>query len=230
MSYDVSLIVPFRHDDWGYRENNWWTCWRWWNTHGPKDIEICVSDDDGEEPFNRSRARNKAIEQSHGDILVIADADTLVDHVGLTKAIEKVGDGKAPWVIPYNWYYNMSKEYTDLLNASEKPGAPDPKAKEFSFEHKILSWAGILVVPRTAALSIGGYDERFEGWGHEDVAFRIKLDAEWGHPRRTDGNAYHYWHPINKKETFNSPSELANRRLFQVEYVEKYDWKDERLK
>lgn len=230
MSYSVSLIVPFRHDNWGYREQNWWSCWRWWNTYGPKGIEICVSDDGDNEPFNRSRARNKAIEKATGDILIIADADTLVRSDGLIYALGQVAEGKAPWAIPYRWYYNLSREYTDKLNQNEAIGRPSPNDEKFGYEHKILSWAGILVVPKAAALSIGGYDERFEGWGFEDNAFRLKLDYEWGPHRRTNGNAYHYWHPIAEKDKFTKENTEKNRLLYVNEYERKYNHTDERLR
>lgn len=221
--------MPYRHDDLGYREKDWFWCWRWWNAFGYKDTEICVSDDNENEPFNRSRARNNAVAKSSGSILVFADADTVVDQIALAEAVREVANRRAPWVIPYQWYYNLSQEYTDKLHENEKPHRIAETETDFSYEHRILSWAGILVVPREAYDQVGGYDERFEGWGHEDVAFRIKLDAEYGKHTRTEGNAYHLWHPINPKQTFNSPNELANRRLFVEDYVRKYNWKDERL-
>lgn len=231
MSYSVSLVVPYRHDDWGYRENNWWFCWRWWNAFGPKDIEINVSDDPGASVFNRSRARNQAVEKSTGDILIIADADTLPTQVAITKAVDQVAKQKSPWVIPYEWYYNLSQEYSKSILDKEKVPRVDTDDEEFNYEHKIISWAGILVMPRVAYHAIGGYDERFEGWGFEDNAFRLKLDYEWGMHQRTEGNAYHLWHPIKKEDEFRYDNENVrkNRLLYVNEYEKKYGHKDERL-
>lgn len=231
MSYDFSLLVPYKHDNYGPREDNWQYCWRWWQNFGASvDLEICIGQDDSAD-FNRSKARNNAFQKSTKDLIVIADADTVVDSIVLGKGMQAVVEDKAPWYIPYKWYYNLSAEYSEIIKDDESLRKPDPKEKDFSYEHKILSWAGILIMKREAYEAIGGYDERFERWGHEDLAFRVKLDAEWGkHQRPDEGGAYHFWHPINKGETFNSPSEKRNRALFNKEYAIKYEWKDERYR
>ncbi|GAG49766.1 unnamed protein product, partial [marine sediment metagenome] len=64
-------------------------------------IEVVTADSSGEH-FNRGQARNRAFEESSGDILLIADADTIFD-VGQIKAGAERIIGGAPWVIPYGW-------------------------------------------------------------------------------------------------------------------------------
>lgn len=38
-------------------------------------------------------------------------------------------------------------------------------------------------------------DERFRGWGHEDVAFTCAAKVLYGMPAITKGFSYHLWHP-----------------------------------
>jgi len=228
--FKVSVLVPYRTEE-TIRIDNWFYCWRWWNAFFPHnyEFEICIgSDNDGD--FNRSRARNEAFEKSSGDILIIADADTIVDTEHLSQSIKDVSLEKTPWSIPYADYYNLSREYSDKVKDAFPLHKPSLSDSVFSFEHKVLSWAGINVMPREAYSSIGGYDERFEGWSWEDVAFRVKLDAEWGAHQRPDyGNAYHLWHPIAAGDEFTTQNTKSNRQLFLNEYANRYNWKDERL-
>lgn len=166
------------------------------------------------------------MERSSHDVLVIADADTAFDYVPMKLAVEGVDN--APWIIPYgnNSYYNLTKEYSDILLTRD---ALDP-INDLEWEFKITSWAGLLVMNKTDFYKVGGYDERFKGWGWEDVAFRVKLDHEIGrHCRISHGRAMHIWHERGNDE-FNSPQELANRKLFDTEYRQKYNWRDERYR
>lgn len=193
------------------------------------DFEICVGSCEGED-FNRSRARNEAFEKSSADTLIIADADTVPDQVQLTIAIAKVRNQEVPWAIPYKWYYNLSEGYSERIKASTTLQKPDPETSDFAYEHKVVSWAGVNIVPREAYEKVGGYDERFVGWGFEDNAFRLKMDNEWGeHCRSEQGNAYHLWHPIAKGDEFTQENTAKNRALYVREYERKYKHRDERL-
>lgn len=220
----LDVIIPFRGGD-HWREQNFDIVRYLWSQAGLSVIDA----DSGHDVFNRSASRNVAAAQSKAEYLLVADADTFVESWQVFEALKMMGDEEdpAPWVIPYanGFYYNLSQECTQRIWHS-----PNARGKwELSWEHQLLSWAGVLLVRREDFEKVGGYDERFVGWGHEDVAFRIKLDAEVGQHRRTGGSAYHLWHPVDPNQTFNAPDERRNRRLFNLEYKQKYGWKDERL-
>jgi hypothetical protein len=175
-------------------------------------VEIVIGS--SEEPFNRAAARNSAFKASHGDVLLIADADTLFHTDQILTAIEMV-EGKRTWVIPYTWYYNLSEEATEnvlRLDPGEtilEPADPD------LWEHKLESWAGLLVMPRAAFEEVGGYDERYELWGFEDNAIRLALDTLWAAHQRLDwGYCLHLWHPAPEVERFGQPHIVANRALY----------------
>jgi hypothetical protein len=42
---------------------------------------------------------------------------------------------------------------------------------------------------------IGGIDERFVGWGGEDIAFGVALRCLYGPPLEVRGALTHFWHP-----------------------------------
>lgn len=174
--------------------------------------------------MNRSAARNNAVKQCLTQYVIIADGDTFLDFDSIVAGFKALEDG-APWVIPYgdHDYYNLTHEFSDLvLETQVLDSFPD-----LEYDHKLMSWAGALMMRTEDYWKVGGYDERFIGWGWEDVAFRIKADAELGPHVRVPGRAMHIWH---EPAQFNTAEELANRALFNKEYKRKYKWQDERLR
>ena len=51
------------------------------------------------------------------------------------------------------------------------------------------------IMPREAFEAVGGWDERFRGWGGEDYAFARALDTLWGPHKNTANDILHLWHP-----------------------------------
>ena len=175
--------------------------------------------------FNRSLARNNGVNRSSRDILLIADGDTIPERETIEMAIDKLTE--APWVIPYadDQYYNINIESSDKILA----GNPCVSIGSFGWDHKLMSWAGLLLIKTDDFHKIGGYDERFVGWGWEDLAFRVTADNVLGKYHRSPGRALHLWHERDDA-LFGTSEELANRTLFDKEYRRKYNWIDERIK
>lgn len=205
-----SLIVPYRGNG-GFRTELWSWCRRWWSYRFP-GVEIITGDT--EDPtFDRGTSRNVAVEQATSDILVIADADTIPNSGAVREALALVREG-APWVLPYGEerYYNLTEPTTwKILHAEPSVTVLEPHV----WEHKLTSWAGCLVMSREAFLSVGGYDERFVGWGYEDNAFRFAMDTLVGPHVRVDSYACHLWHPITPGSNFDQPHIDHNRALFR---------------
>lgn len=223
-----SVIMPFTEGSSERRKNiAAWVFARYTATWDVDQIEIIVGLDDSE-PFNRSRARNGALQDVSSDVVLIADMDTAFDPHAIEEGIQMVRSGEAPWVIPYaeHQYYNLTHEYTDRL-LQESPTDP---IWQVSWDFKLLSWAGLLIARTDDVRKVGGYDERFQGWGWEDNAFRIVMDHHVGpHQRTVRGRALHLWHERNNAD-FNIPDEIRNRELFDREYRKKYNWIDERIR
>lgn len=199
---DVSVLIPWKRGSGSVeRETIFrWTQLRWLDLL-PK-AELVVAGDDSV-PFNRSRARNNAFANSFGDILVIADADTIVpDQGAIDRAIEAAEAGE--WVLPYDIYYNATQSQTArLLDRRPSVNVPEPEEWEFRLTD---SSAGVLVMPRAAFEAAGGYDESFVGWGFEDRAFADALDTLWGPCRRLPGYVVHLWHPVLAGDAFENPA------------------------
>jgi predicted glycosyltransferase involved in capsule biosynthesis len=177
--------------------------------------------------FNRSRARNSGVEKAKTEWIILADADTTFGDPDSFRDILEGIDSVKSWIIPYggNDYYALSKEYTDslILNPyNQRISDPD-------YEFKIKSWAGLAIMRRGDYIRMGGHDERFQGWGWEDVAFRVAADAILGRHERGENWACHLWHERDNAD-FGTTDELRNRRLFDTEYRRRYGWTDERVR
>ena len=180
------------------------------------DAQVCLGLNKSE-PFARSRARNDAFEQSTGDLLLIADADTLFDPRQIGEAMDLAASGDC-WVLPYGSYYNLDQSTSrDIVLADPSTSTTKLGLPPEEYEHKIEdSPAGLLVMKREHFETVNGYDERFIGWGYEDSAFRHALNVLVGQARRLpEFDCYHLWHRRSEAENFGSPTIGHNRGLFR---------------
>jgi hypothetical protein len=200
-----TLLFPWREDPERRRIFDW--VQERWARHFP-GVEMCQgASPDG--PFNRGAAVNAAARLASTEILVIADADTTFRNPAVIEEALELADTGAPWVLPYTIYYNLLPELTAAI-LSRPPaahlGPPDV------WEHRLdTAVSGIIVVRRDAFERVGGYDERFVGWGFEDRAFEITLNSLCGRVHRLDGDVLHLWHPMGPR--FESPEAAANQQL-----------------
>lgn len=214
MNFDV--IIPFWPDEEGHRRRLYnWVHDRWLHLYG-EDLKMITASGWPCDPFNRARARNDGASSAKTNVLVFADADTIPIKEYVDEAVAIAADGH--WAIAYgkDRYYNLTEDATEVY-LDKDPWVEIVEPGEGEYEHKVTSFSGIIAVPREAFGRIGGYDERFEGWGWEDNAFQITLDRRWGKHVRVDGFVNHLWHPRGEA-SFDTPGELANRALFQKEY------------
>lgn len=199
------LLVPWRTDD-GVREKVWAACRRRWETLFPEWPIYEGASPDG--PFNRSAAINDAAKQAgEWDVALVIDADVMLPAKNVREAVRRAAKtGQVTW--PHRRWRGMSEEATTaLLKAKPETaeGMLGPGGIERSDFTKAdidllvekttrLSWSCAIAICRDAWDRIGGYDERFVGWGHEDGAFSSAVMGLVGHDR-IEGDVLNWWHP-----------------------------------
>lgn len=136
------------------------------------------------------------------DVFVIADADSFVIEPRiLADAVTLVERGFVDWVTPHQFVYRLKPDETDRVLAGAKP----------RIGHTIRSpyegpiGGGITVVSRSAFDTVNGIDQRFLGWGGEDIAFGYALETLCPPGRRLTGALVHLWHPHPAPNLRGSP-------------------------
>lgn len=182
--------------------------------------------------FRAARARNRAVAASCGDYLVFLDGDCLVfpdfirRHLALAEAgqmvmgsrilcapalTERIESGTA---MPLAWGWmgwlgaRWRGEVNRIFPLLRLPGQTWRK-------HRPLRWQGVrtfnLAIWRSDFERVNGFDESFQGWGHEDADLAVRLIH--GGVRRKDGQfalpVLHLWH----RESDRSQAHENMRRL-----------------
>jgi N-terminal domain of galactosyltransferase len=190
----VSLIVPFRVES-SERARNWKWLYRRYQREFP-EWEIVVCSDGGGE-WSKGRAVSLAVRQSSGDTLVIADADVYMGVNALRQAVIELQ--KSAWVVPHRYVYRLTEAFTlSLLLGPEDLNAPYDYVRRRNLIRSRKAGpigGGVSVLSRAAFDAVGGIDERFLGWGGEDISFARSLDTLVGPHRRLGAPMWHLYHP-----------------------------------
>jgi glycosyltransferase involved in cell wall biosynthesis len=137
------------------------------------------------QPINRSAARNDAARQTDADVIVFCDADTWIDIEAFWQMVERAGETD-----------RLVHGYTKHMHLSRKATEATLDGRTVKSGQVILNQPlGIVAVSRSLLDLVGGFDERFIGWGGEDRAFQFACDTLAGPGERIDAMSYHLWHP-----------------------------------
>ncbi len=162
---------------------------------------------DDRRPFCKTAALNRGFEKAKGDIIVLLDADCYIRGQVIRDCAGKIRSSRRRgiplWYVPYRRFYRLSETASKQLIASDPADPvrfPDPPAYDDVEQPEIAStghWWGALIqiMPREAFAKVGGMDERFRGWGGEDVSFMIAVDTLYGKHKTSNNPVCHVWHP-----------------------------------
>lgn len=199
----ISVLVPFRAAD-NQRQELWDWLEQYWSWELP-GAEILVGTNTAE-PFCKTCAVNQAAARAHGDIIVILDADCLIDGEVVERCARRIRQSErldVPlWFIPYRHIYRLTDAATQQVLASSPRhplqfSSPPPLVDVEStlgsgFGHRF--GALIQIMSHAAFNLVGGMDPRFSGWGGEDIAFVRAVDTLYGPHKTTDNDVLHLWH------------------------------------
>jgi GT2 family glycosyltransferase len=206
----ISILIPFRAVSGSERDKNVQWLLAYWKSELP-GAELILGSDDSI-PFCKTAAVNQAAANAKGDVLALLDADAYLPAERLIEAAKRIRQArrqKRPlWIIPYRRLYRLVPEATRAVRESDPkrplrlpdppPGAAiEPGTAYESYRADRGHWYGAMatIVPREAFERLNGMDERFHGWGGEDVAFMRALDTIYGPHKTLTGSILHMHHP-----------------------------------
>lgn len=191
----LSILVAFRGDAWRTRV---WDFLRGHLERAFPEAEIVVATDDGEDPFHKTLAINRAAERAKADVLAIWDADTWVPPENVRAGLAFVQQNPNRWSRPWERKRKLNEEATlHVLGLGEEwDGTVDHRPFGRPELPGTPYWAAPpLLLHREAFEAVGGMDEVFRGWGQEDAAFAQALVRLVGRRHTLPGFCFHLWHP-----------------------------------
>ena len=174
----AAIVVPWRGGV-PSREAAWAKVRAAYDDYG---LPVVTGDSDPALPFNLRQARNRVAEAAgYVDAYVFNDADIIVPRDSMLAAIDLALDRcVAVW-------------------PADRAAVRDHVTGEDSDQRLFVG--GTIVVPRVLFEAVGGWDERFVGYGWEDYAFRDMLHHLSGRIERVPGHALWFNHERRADET-----------------------------
>lgn len=213
--HGISIIIPFRESRMypRQRENFKWLK-KYWKKQLP-GAQIIVGRDRCEDlSFSKSAAVNDGVSRATGDILVIVDADGYISIEAVLYCAKEIRRAREEdhrlWYVPYRHFYRLTEQASDRVLASSPcdpylfptPPCPEDIQSRLGSGEGRGHWFGALIqiVPREAFDRVGGWDERFRGWGGEDHSIMRATDTLYWRHKTLPGQVLHLWHPMFSDE------------------------------
>ncbi|MCU1500578.1 MAG: hypothetical protein JWM47_4531 [Acidimicrobiales bacterium] len=193
---NVRIVVP-RRPDGGWRDRLWEYCRAYWAEQLPWPIEEGHHD---QGPFSRAAAINRGA-QGDWDVLVILDGDIIGDPQLVREAVD-VAAKTGQLVLPYHRRRLLGRGGTRRIVLR---GYEGPWESFVSVDEGRKHYSSIVCVPRALWDHVGGFDERYEGWGGEDDAFHAACKVIGGGFERLRGDVWHLWHPPSDHRSWDDP-------------------------
>lgn len=191
----VAVIVPRSPGSCSHRDRAWEWLERRWGALHPTWQTV-----EGTAPHDRwckAEAVADALTRTDAGVLVICDADLVVDPATLARSVDAVQIAGG-WAVPYHRVFRLNPAATaDALEADPTGplDLPTDRRNLARVPYSSRPGGGVFVVTRSAYLAAGGFDPRFVGWGGEDISIGLALRTLAGPHTRIRGDLFHLWHP-----------------------------------
>jgi hypothetical protein len=205
----VRVVIPYKYDQ--HRELALRFVMR---KYARLNLPISIAEVSRQRIWCKADALKKTIDNLTEDVLIIADADCVVDNGALLECISKVMDtGVYKWAIPHGKVHRLdemsSRHYMVFENLE---GCTLEELPYLGVET-----GGVFVIHREVYLDCP-FDRRFKGWGGEDHSLGYALTVLHGGAYREIAKPLiHLWHPSQSRENRKVGSQM-NESL-RREYV-----------
>ncbi len=221
--HGITIIIPFRRSKKYERQNeNFQWVKKYWKCQLPGAEIIIGKDRHWRRTFSKSAAINAAAKEASGDIFVIVDADCYIDADVVLFCAEEIRRARwrrqRLWYVPYRKFFRLTDQAAQRVLDSDPccpyqfptpPKQCDEDSTGYGAHNRGHRWSGsrrghwygamIQILPREAFEEVGGWDERFCGWGGEDHSHMRCCDTLYWRHKTTPNQVLHLWHPMMSK-------------------------------
>lgn len=164
-------------------------------------------------PFNKAWGFNIGARMAKSGVLVFNDADVIIDG-GLGRSIALCRNSYHV-VKPYRRLIDLTADETTQVRAGHHDFIPertsDALPNRAGISEVIVICGGLFLIRKDAFAFLGGWDERFRGWGGEDDALTYRLQrARLSTVELDERPALHLWHPRSPDTTSGQPFYASN--------------------
>lgn len=173
---------------------------------------------DGSKYLNISKYRNLLTLNCHTDIIGLWDTDMLVPTNQVYDAVNKIISKKADIAYPYDGkFIELNSSLSTIYE----------KSKSLDLIEKILhnralpaygniSVGGAVFIDKNKYIKAGMENEKFKGWGHDDIERYKRFEIMGYEIYRSKGYAYHLYHPrfIDKNKQIIEEEANQSRQVF----------------
>ena len=167
--------------------------------------------------FNRAWGLNVGFQHSLGKSIVFADNDVIVDKDILKECLELCCNEDYDAIKPFNTLIDLSECQSQKVFKTMQL----PDSSKFSKEDIRLGisfCSALMVFKRSAYEKLGGFDERFIGWGGEDDAMSTYKIPLLNNAYVNEDSAYHLWHERSGNDSRLQPNYNNNLKLLKEYY------------
>lgn len=196
---NVAVVIPHRGDN-KHRDDNLACTTRRWNGFG---YEVFTADSGGPQ-FSRSQAVNRAAAKTDANVLIVADNDILLNTPRQVFEAAELALDEGVYVVAFSQLRVLDWNETFAVHGGKNP------LRQSVLETANFIWGNCFAIPHSLFDRVGGFDERFVGYGHEDGAF-LNCCSTLAGKERVRGTAFHLRHetPDRYHKHWSENEELA---------------------
>jgi hypothetical protein len=164
-------------------------------------------------PFNKAWGLNVGARHASGGVLLFGDADVIVPG-GLAQTAA-ICASSMQVVKPYRTLVDLTLEESQGVRMGTRLTIDaEARRDRDAIGERLVLCGGWFAMRHDAFAALGGFDERFVGWGGEDDAMTLKVElARLTTCELDPGPALHLWHPRSHATTLGHKDYASNVAL-----------------